>query len=370
MAVTNKVPHTSQHVEAPANVDLESMANRQDDKITFQYMWENKRVLGWCLLIFLLPVNFGYEASTVDSQCRDIGLFVSAFATGFISDRIGRKKTIIVACILCVAGVIVQYFSKSIMQIFGGKIVACFGFGLGHSLGPVFVAELAPVKVRGTCLALVNTMIVIGQWLNSLAVFATDKTHSDSLAWRIPIITQIVPPGLLLLGLPFLAESPSWLVMQGRHEEAAQSFRRFNGPNFDVDTAMTIMTVAVAKEQEISKESGTWLQCFRGSDGRRTLIICMVYISQQFIGVNFISGYLTYYFRLAGVQNPIGIAQAAFAVQLFGNMCSWPLIDRVGRRPMTFGGCFVMKGALLVIGGIGTLENNQEALMATIFMIK
>ncbi|KAF6840437.1 maltose permease [Colletotrichum plurivorum] len=399
IAVTNKDPHTSQHVEAPANVDLESMANRQDDKITFQYMWENKRVLGWCLLIFLLPVNFGYEASTVgnllavtpfleefgqqvngewvvsaqDQQILNaattIGLFVSAFATGFISDRIGRKKTIIIACILCVAGVIVQYFSKSIMQIFGGKIVACFGFGLGHSLGPVFVAELAPVKMRGTCLALVNTMIVIGQWLNSLAVFASDKTHSDSLAWRIPIITQIIPPGLLLLGLPFLAESPSWLIMHGRHEEAAQSFRRFNGPNFDVDTAMTIMTVAVAKEQEISKESGTWLQCFRGSDGRRTLIICMVYISQQFIGVNFISGYLTYYFRLAGVQNPIGIAQAAFAVQLFGNMCSWPLIDRVGRRPMIVGGCFVMTAALLVIGGIGTLENNQKALMATVSLM-
>ncbi|KAJ3958663.1 hypothetical protein N0V92_004745 [Colletotrichum tropicale] len=356
--------HASQHVEAPTNVDLESVANQQDE-ITFQYIWENKRVLGWCLLIFLLPVNFGYEASTVGNllavtpfleefgqqvdgewvvSARDqqilnaattIGLFVSAFATGFVSDRLGRKKTIIGACILCVAGVIAQYFAKSIMQIFGGKIVACFGFGLGHSLGPVFVAELAPVRMRGTCLALVNTMIVIGQWLNSLAVFASDKTHTDQLAWRIPIITQIIPPGLLLLGLPFLPESPSWLIMHGRPDEAAKSFRRFNGPNFDVDEAMTIMTVAVAKEQEYSKEGGSWPQ---------------------------------YYFRLAGVQNPIGIAQAAFAVQLFGNMCSWPLIDRVGRRPMIVGGCFVMTATLLLIGGIGTLENNQKALMATVKM--
>ncbi|KAJ0378158.1 hypothetical protein COL26b_003584 [Colletotrichum chrysophilum] len=391
--------HASQHAEAPTNVDLESVANHQDEKITLQYIWENKRVLGWCLLIFLLPVNFGYEASTVGNllavtpfleefgqqvdgewvvSARDqqilnaattIGLFVSAFATGFVSDRLGRKKTIIGACILCVAGVIAQYFAKSIMQIFGGKIVACFGFGLGHSLGPVFVAELAPVRMRGTCLALVNTMIVIGQWLNSLAVFASDKTHTDQLAWRIPIITQIIPPGLLLLGLPFLPESPSWLIMHGKPHEAAKSFRRFNGPNFDVDEAMTIMTVAVAKEQEYSKEGGSWLQCFKGPDGRRTLIICFVFISQQFIGVNFVSGYLTYYFRLAGVQNPIGIAQAAFAVQLFGNMCSWPLIDRVGRRPMIVGGCFVMTATLLLIGGIGTLENNQKALMATVSLM-
>ncbi|KAF4931802.1 General alpha-glucoside permease [Colletotrichum viniferum] len=382
--------HASQHVEAPTNVDLESVANQQDEKITFQYIWENKRVLGWCLLIFLLPVNFGHEASTVGNllavtpfleefgqqvdgewvvSARDqqvlnaatkIGLFVSAFATGFVSDRLGSKKTIIGACILCVAGVIAQYFAKSIMQIFGGKIVACFGFGWGHSLGPVFVAELAPVRMRGTCLALVNTMIVIGQWLNSLADFASDKTHTDQLAWQIPIITQIIPPGLLLLGLPFLPESPSWLIKHGRPDEAAKSFRRFNGPNFDVDEAMTIMTVAVAKEQEYSKEGGSWLQCFKGPDGRRTLIICFVFVSQQFIGANFVSGYLTYYFRLAGVQNPIGIAQAAFAVQLFGNMCSWPLIDRVGRRPMIVGGCFVMTATLLLIGGIGTFGEQPE----------
>lgn len=132
-----------------------------------------------------MPVNFGYELSTVGNllavtpfmerfgkqtatglviSARDqqilnaattVGIFVSAFATGFIADFLGRKKTIMLGCFICTAGIITQYFAKTILELFGGKIIATFGFGLGHSLGPVFVAELAPSKLRGICLTLV-----------------------------------------------------------------------------------------------------------------------------------------------------------------------------------------------------------------------
>ncbi|KAL2810339.1 general substrate transporter [Aspergillus granulosus] len=385
-AAKDKSDHDAQHAE-----HVEHSAPHSE-KISWRELWDHKRVLAWCLFIFLLPINFGYESSTVgnllavepfldefgvetssgvrevravDQQILNaastIGLFCSAFATGFISDIMGRKKTIIVGCLLCVAGIILQYFSHSIMQLFGGKLLGTFGFGLGHSLGPVFVAELAPVRVRGLCLALVNTMIVLGQWLNSAAVLgSSDRT--DSLGWRIPIITQLIPPSLLLIGLPFLAESPSWLIMEGRPEEAAASFRRFNGPQFDVDTAMAVTTAAVVQEQELARTGSAWLDCFKGSDGRRTLIVCMVYIAQQFIGVNFVSGYLTYYFKLAGVNDAIALAQAAFAIQLFGNICSWPLVDRLGRRPMIV---FIMTGGLLLIGLI-SISESAPALKTTV----
>ncbi|KAJ5988079.1 hypothetical protein N7481_003289 [Penicillium waksmanii] len=381
-------------IPASEHVEEQLVTRRANEGISWAEAWQSRRVLLWCLFIFLLPINFGYEVSTVgnllavDSFLKEfgveangileiratdqqilnaastIGLFCSAFATGFISDLMGRKKTIIVGCILCVGGIILQYFSHSIHELFGGKLLSTFGFGLGHSLGPVFVAELAPPKVRGICLSLVNTMIVLGQWINSAAVLACSN-RSDDLAWRIPIITQMIPPGLLLIGLPFLAESPSWLIMKDRHEEAARSFRYFNGPDFDVDEAMAITTAAVAQEKELSRTGSAWLDCFRGPDGRRTLIICMVYIAQQFIGVNFVSGYLTYYFKLAGVNDAIALAQVAFAIQLFGNICSWPLVDRLGRRPMIVGGMIIMTMGLLVIGGISTI-GSSSALKATV----
>lgn len=69
------------------------------------------------------------------------------------------------------------------------------------------------------------------------------------------------------------------------------------------------------------------------------------------------------------MNKSIRIAQAAFAIQLFGNICSWPLVDRVGRRPMIVGGMVTMTAGLLLIGGISTI-NNQQALPATVaFMV-
>ncbi|KAH7272934.1 general substrate transporter [Fusarium solani] len=382
------------HVEA----SQEHVASDDSGNVTLHDIWEHRRVLGFCFLIFLLPINFGFEINNVgnllavvpfmkefgkvvdgtllitaqDQQILNaattVGIFVSAFATGFISDKVGRKYTIVLACFICIAGVMVQYYAKSILNLFGGKLLGTFGFGLGHSLGPVFVAEMAPNKLRGTCLVLINTMIVIGQWLNSLVIYAcSDRT--DDKAWRIPVITQLIPPCLLLMGLVFLPESPSWLLVRGRIDDAKKSYLRFNGKDFDADTAVAVAQLAIRSENEAMGEGGSWLQCFKSTDGRRTLIICMVYIAQQFIGVNFVSGYLTYYFRLAGVNNPIGIAQAAFAIQLFGNICSWPLVDRVGRRPMIVGGMITMTAGLLLIGGISTI-NNQQALSATVaFMV-
>ncbi|KAM5373899.1 hypothetical protein ACJZ2D_006728 [Fusarium nematophilum] len=393
-------PQASQHEEIRQDAALALPASTANENLKFRDFWVNRRVLTFCLVIYLLPINFGYEVSMMgkllavtpfaeqfgymvegtfviaarDQQilnaANTIGIFVSAFLTGIVSDFIGRKKTIIIACIICVGGVILQYFSTSIMMLFAGKVVATLGFGLGHSLGPVFVAELAPVQMRGLCLALVNTMITLGQWLNSLVVYACKKNVTD-MAWRIPIITQIIPPGLLLLNLLLLPESPTWLLIKGRRDDAAKAYRRFNGPNFDVDAALAVATVAIEKEEEAKKhaQSSKWLECFQGTNLRRTTIIVMVYLSQQFIGVGFISGYLTYYFRLAGVNDPLAIGQAANAIQLFGNMCSWPLVDRLGRRPMIVGGCFTMTSLLLVIGGISTIGSGP-ALSATVaFMV-
>jgi MFS transporter, SP family, general alpha glucoside:H+ symporter len=210
-------------------------------------------------------------------------------------------------------------------------------------------------------------MIVLGQWLGSATVYAASVTQSGDNTWRIPIITQLIPPAILLLGSLILPESPSWLLIKGKREAAAASFRKFNGPKFDVDKAMAILTATVMQEQELraANKAATWLDCFRGVNGRRTMIVCSVYIAQQFIGVNFISGYLTYYFKLAGVDNALGLAQMAFAVQLFGNMCSWPLVDRLGRRPMIVGGMMIMTAALLLIGGISTI-GTRPALSATV----
>lgn len=69
---------------------------------------------------------------------------------------------------------------------------------------------------------------------------------------------------------------------------------------------------------------------------------------------------------MAGVQNPVGIAQVSYAIQLLGNFASLFLVDRIGRRPMIVYGTFAITALLLIIGGLGTMEDNQTALKAVV----
>lgn len=212
-------------------------------------------------------------------------------------------------------------------------------------------------------------MIMLGGWLNSITIVGCEHYNNDN-AWRIPLITQLIPPCLLIIGLFFIPDSPTWLLVHGQEDKAAKAYRFYNGANFDVDAALAVAKVAVEQEKEMKgeQEGVGWLDCFKGSDGRRTFITVTVYTSQQFVGVTFLTGYLTYYFRLAGVDNALAVGQGAFAIQIAGNIVSWFLVDRVGRRPLFNGGAYVMTCLLLVIGGLGTLTTRPALLATTALM--
>ncbi|KAM5343609.1 hypothetical protein ACJ41O_012146 [Fusarium nematophilum] len=351
------------------------------------------------LLIFILPINFGYEIALVGNilaipsfldrfgadtpngreiptQTQQIlnaatygGIFLAAFTTGFISDIWGRQKVIFAGCVLCITGILVQAFAKSIMVIFGGKLISTVGFGLGHALAPVFVAEIAPDEIRGFCLILINTMIVIGQWACALVGYGGTFVHGD-WGWRMPILTQLLPPtSMLVLGVLLLPESPSWLLIKGRRDDAAMSIRKFHGPDADVETHLAVMEATMAKEKQLSEQGASYIECFQGVNRRRTIIVAMVYLSQQFIGVGFVAGYLPYFFTVAGVKNAVGVAQGAYAIQLVGNIMSWFFVERLGRRPMIAYGNIVLTALLLVIGGISTIKSSQHGLNAMVALM-
>lgn len=135
-------------------------------------------------------------------------------------------------------------------------------------------------------------MIVIGQWSCALVGYGGSFVSND-WGWRIPILTQLLPPTLMVvLGLALLPESPSWLILQGQHDKAMAALRKFNGPQYDAAQAVAVLEATVQKERELASEGASYIECFKGVNLRRTLIVCLVYIAQQFVGANFVAGYL------------------------------------------------------------------------------
>jgi len=135
-------------------------------------------------------------------------------------------------------------------------------------------------------------MIVIGSWLCALAGYGASHIQND-WAWRTLLLTQLAPPvAMLTFGILLLPESPSWLIIKGRRAQAAHSFRRFNGPDFNAESAIMVLEAAIEKEKALEKENISYLDCFKGPNLRRTVIVCMMYLAQQVSGVGFITGYL------------------------------------------------------------------------------
>ncbi|KAK9316485.1 general substrate transporter [Lipomyces starkeyi] len=301
--------------------------------------------------------KFGYEISPgkwviraqdqqVLSAAAAIGLGSATVVTGFLSDFFGRRKVIVLGCLTCFAGIFTQYYARSIMMLFAGKMISSLGYGLGHSID-------APVRFRGVCLSLVHVMISLGQLCNALAVYFCQSKTSD-MAWRIPMLTQ----------------SPSWLIFHDGIDEAARSLRAFNGKDYDTDNAIAIVYAALEEEKKLkaSNSKANWIETVQGTNFRRTLLSCMGFACQQLVGASFMSGYMSYYFVLAGVHNPFGISQMVYSVQLLGNMCAWPLVERVGRRRILLCGMVFMKATLVVIGGVSTVHGQTALKIVVSFL--
>jgi hypothetical protein len=136
-------------------------------------------------------------------------------------------------------------------------------------------------------------MIVCGQWLASLTVLGSTY-RNDADAWRVPLICQIIPPGITFLAaMTILPESPTWYLLKNRREDAQIAYRRFHGPREDPSPALSQTLAAIVVERERARSKHSWAECFRQPNLRRTTIVVMTYLAQQLIGVNFIAGYLT-----------------------------------------------------------------------------
>jgi MFS transporter, SP family, general alpha glucoside:H+ symporter len=127
---------------------------------------------------------------------------------------------------------------------------------------------------------------------------------------------------------------------------------------------MAIMKVTQAASRE-QTEGATFLECFKGTNLRRTIITIMPLTIQAMSGVAYISSYGTYYFQLAGIstQNSFQIQCGAQALSIAGNIGAFLIIDRVGRRALLLWAFGFLTVLLCVTGGLGTMTTNPSAVL-------
>jgi SP family sugar:H+ symporter-like MFS transporter len=270
------------------------------------------------------------------------GTFFGALTAAPFGDLLGRRWGLIVSAGgVFNLGVIMQTAATAQPLFIAGRFFAGYGVGLISALIPMYQSETAPKWIRGTIVGAYQLAITIGLFLAAIVNNST-KDRNDSGSYRIPIAVQFAWSIVLVGGLLFLPETPRYLIKMDKYDQAAKSLGQLRRLPVDHPAIVEELNEVQANHlYEMSLGKSTYVECFKGTLGKRLLTGCLLQALQQLTGVNFIFYYGTQYFQRAGFDNPFVIQVITNCVNVASTFPGLWMVERLGRRN------------LLLLGGVG-----------------
>jgi SP family general alpha glucoside:H+ symporter-like MFS transporter len=215
-----------------------------------------------------------------------VGEIFGLFIVGLVSERIGYRKTMIGALVSITAFIFVVFFSQSIVQLLIGAILVGIPWGIFQTITTTYAAEVCPVALRAYLTTYVNLCWVMGQLLGS-GVLRAMVNRNDDWGFRIPFALQWIWPLPLIIGISFAPESPWWLIRRGDCDGAKRALLRLTtqgkDPSFNANETIAMMKHTNALEEALS-EGTRYIDCFKGTDLRRTEIVSFTWAIQTLCG--------------------------------------------------------------------------------------
>lgn len=228
----------------------------------------------------------------------NIGCFVSAMLTIFWGDLIGRRKTIFVGLTFLCIGEIIQASSFSFGQFIAGRVIAGFGNGFNTATIPAWQAECTKAHQRGTLLMIsAGACIAAGLSFSYWVTFAFSWIRDNSASWRAPIALQLIFLLPVAAAMVFMPESPRWLILSGREEEALNVLAALNDKNRD-DMSIRQEFLSI-KDAVLEMSKGSTLDLFSMGDYRHLHRVCLAFflqVMQQMSGINLVTQYFALMF--------------------------------------------------------------------------
>ncbi|THW39571.1 sugar porter family MFS transporter [Aureobasidium pullulans] len=290
-----------------------------------------------------------------------VGEVIGLLFIGYIVERVGYKKTMIGSLIALTGFIFIVFFAQSLPMLLVGEILMGIPWtfrGAFQTLTTTYAAEVCPVSLRAYLTTYVNLCWVIGQFLSS-AVLKSVANKTGPIGYKLPYGLQWIWPLPLIIGIALAPESPWWLVRKGRPDEAKKQVLRLTSRNqtdsgFNVDETVNMMIYTDELEKAHTTGTSYW-DCFRGTDRRRTEIVCMVWAVQTLCGASSFTGYSTYFFEQAGldVSSAFSMSLGQYGLGAVGTILSWLLMLKFGRRTLYLWGQIAMAFILMVVGFLG-----------------
>jgi MFS transporter, SP family, galactose:H+ symporter len=294
-----------------------------------------------------------------------IGAAIGALGAGVLSYQLGRKISLILSALLFVIGSLLCAFAWSVMTLIIARILLGLAIGTASFTAPLYIAEIAPPKKRGSMIATYQLMLTIG----ILAAFISDTLLAYGGHWRWMLGIVAVPGGMFLAGVFLLPNSPRWLMMRGRRPEALVVLLTLRESKQEVDEEVLEIEEQLRRPQvgwTLFRENGN----FRRSVGFGLLLQAV----QQFTGINVVMYYAPRIFEEAGFGLHASLWGTAIVglVNVLATFIAIGVVDRLGRRPVLLIGFAVMAvglGALGILLNIGTHDLTMRLIAVAMLLI-
>ncbi|MGN6092915.1 MAG: sugar porter family MFS transporter, partial [Luteibacter jiangsuensis] len=273
------------------------------------------------------------------------GAAVGSVGAGWMSAALGRKRSLILAGILFVAGSIFCAVAATPTILIVARFVLGLAIGIAAFTAPLYLAEVAPEKIRGAMISTYQLMITTGIFL----AFLSDTAFSASGNWRWMLGIIAAPGVLFLIGLLFLPDSPRWLLLVGRRNDAETVLTKLRG---DQDTVRR--EIADIDEQLKTRQHG-WSMFRENPNFRRSVGLgVLLQVVQQFTGINVVMYYAPRIFKEMGYDTHAQMVFTAVVglTNMLATLIALAFVDRLGRKPILYAGFAMMAVGL---GAVGTM---------------
>jgi len=273
-----------------------------------------------------------------------LGAVFGALLSGWVSDRLGRRRALILCAIGFAVASVYSALPRVLLEMEGARFVGGIAIGMASALTPVYISEVSPPSVRGRVVSLNQLAIVLGILAAYFGSWQLARLGPES--WRWMFAAAAIPSVCYWLGLIGIPESPRWMVAKGNDEGALRILARISSE--DAQQEFQEIRLSLIAESEVSLS-----QLFTTSLRRPMWFAIILAVLCQVTGVNTI----VYYGSLllqehAGrsTSSALGANVMVGVVNLAGTLLSMSIIDRVGRRMLLLVGSAGTGIALLILG--------------------
>ncbi|KAI0477063.1 general substrate transporter [Xylariaceae sp. FL0804] len=308
-----------------------------------------------------------YLSSTMDSVITALpttGCLLGLPLAAWAGDRLGRKKTLLIACGISAVGSAIQTSAFTIAQLVVGRWLANAAIFIFIVMGSTFLAEISPEDVRGALVGL-SIVLIDASSVLSAGINWGFSTVMSQVAFRFPIGLQIAFPVVICLGVMFLDDSPTFFLTKSKDAHALEVLTRLRRgySQEEIEAEFAALKAQAALREE--DRAVPWTEMFQGTNLRRTLLALSIGNMQQLSGIAFATNYATIFLQTVGSGTSAFLLTLVIAILAFsGAVAGLFLVDMVGRRPLaltTFIAVFVID---LIVGILGFMGYESNAAIA------